>query len=711
MVDIKLTPRDFSKRSGGIGVPQQGSVPSLRNLPSVRDVGTEAQADALISMADDGLRLQALAGEQFDLHMREVKADQAIEAEKVYANSLVGISAGVENIRQTEELTEAIPGKTLDFYDKSSQQVLEKTQGLSSYQRQVLGDKFNQYRTNVAGQAIQYQANLRAVERENDVAEILQSTSLYLYNNPGQLDIRMGELGATLRDAGLSTTEVESQILKARGKLASDAIKGGIAKNPGQTLNAINNGVYDVYLDGANKAQLAKYAESQIKQADTSMSIDQMKAFGEFKANFKNDPTAYTDDDIVNAAQQFNLKPNQIVDMFEEREAGTFAKDEKIADTNFMLSALDGQTQFNPYDKTHAKKADNFYEEIVGPEFRNQILAGNVDQAQIAVTDLIDKTGYLPEALKNDVLGIVANGNLEQRVSGAQLVGRIQEARRGSPDGKNIDFGFSPEQQAMVDTIISTTRFETDPEKAIQRVEERLRIDPAVRQTRATEANKIIADIEKDTSIDTLMAEEFDGWFRSQASVLPETKGRITQQFKDKFNQYYIGNPDGDKAKKYAMEAIKQTLGETNITGSKKLMEYAPEKIMPDIMGSYDYIYDDFNNTFKEYIDKGWEIELVGGELTRMTAQPDIIRATGLAPSYGVIAYDEFGDMQAIRKDNGDIMDYRLPMPSQQLKAEAVAKKVEEFKSTRQSLKNRDFEFQNIMKDFISGVPIGTGGN
>lgn len=710
MVDIKLTPRDFSKRSGGIGVPQQGSVPSLRNLPGVRDVGTEAQADALISMADDGLRLQALAGEQFDIHMGEIKADQAIEAEKVYANSLVGISAGVEGIRQSEENTEVIPGKTMDFYDKSSQDVIEKTQGLSSYQRKILGDKFSQYRNNVASQAINYQANLRAVERENDVAEILQSTSLYLFNNPGQLEPRMEELGATLREAGLSTTEVESQVLKARGQLASDAIKGGIAKNPGQTLQAINNGVYDAYLDGANKAQLAKYAESQIKQKTSQLSLSEMKAFGEFKANFKKDPTGFTDEDIVLAASQFNLKPSQIVELFEDREAGAIAKEEKTDDTNFMLDALSGQGVFNPYDKDHTDKADMFYEEVVGPEFREQVVSGNIDQAQIAVTDLVDKTGYLPESMKDDILGIVSNGNIDQRVNAANLVGRIQEARRGDPTGKNIDFGFSSEQQAMVDTIISTTRFETDPEKAVQKVEDRLRIDPAVRQTRTSEASTLITELEKAQPIDDLFANEFDGWFRSQASVLPETKGRLQQQFKDKFTQYYVGNPDGDNAKRHAMESIKQTLGESTITGEKNLMEFPPEKIMPDIMGSYDYIYNDFNDTFKSLSDKGWQVELVGDDLTRRTAQPDVIRKTGMAPSYAVVAYDENGNMQTVRDEDGDIKRYSLPMPSGELRAEAVAKKVQEFSETRVELKNRDFELQNVMKDFTAGRPIGIGG-
>ena len=45
MVDkTRLTPQQFSKRSGGISVPGSGDIPSLRNLPTVTDTGTQAQA-------------------------------------------------------------------------------------------------------------------------------------------------------------------------------------------------------------------------------------------------------------------------------------------------------------------------------------------------------------------------------------------------------------------------------------------------------------------------------------------------------------------------------------------------------------------------------------------------------------------------------------------------------------------------------------------
>ena len=449
MVDkVRLTPQQFSKRGGGISVPGSGDIPSLRNIRTVQDTGTEAQARALMSMADDGARLAAMAGEQAKIHLKEVQADQALEAEKVYSNSLAGLSKGVEDIWQTTDNIEEIPGKTLEFYDQVSSDVVSKTEGLSSYQREVLSNRFNQARLPMAQNAVSYQANLRDLERKNNVTEIIQSTSTFLYNNPGALDSRMAQLRQSLSEAGLNNTEVEAQLLRANSQLASTAIKGLVQQNPSQALQAIKSGQYDVYLDGATKAQLSRYAENSIKKEGVGTSIAQMKALGELNSkidNVEGFASSLTDEDIANYAQSLDLSDAQIVGLFEKRMDAQIEFDGEMRDVSFVNSALGGEVSFNPFNSEDREKGEEVFDKYILPNYNQAVSAGKNEEAEIAATDFITKLGFVPKSIQEDIRGALQSQASERVSNAASLVARIES------ENPLIEIGLDAGTRAKMD--------------------------------------------------------------------------------------------------------------------------------------------------------------------------------------------------------------------------------------------------------------------
>lgn len=699
MVDkVSIDPKTFSKRGGGaVGVPQLESIPSLRNIGTVQDVGTQAQAQAFLSLADDGLRLQQLSGESFDRHLEEVRADQSLEAERIYANSLVGITESIENLRQTEDNIEELPFQTLKLYDEASRNVINQTQGLSNYQRKVLGERYDQQRMQVVNNTLNYQANLRDIERSNNVAEILQSTSLYLYNNPGALDARMGELETALRDAGLSVLEAEQEVLKSRTQLAGSAIKGAIAKSPGATLNAINAGQYDAYIDGDTKAQLAKYADSQIKKAAPARTVEELKALGEFRARVKDDPTQFTDVDIVSMAETLNLKSSEVASIFEDRATAMIEQEGQIIKDQRVMDVLANPDAFlNPRIKEDKELADEFAQRHLVPNVMESMASGDVDGASMMIADYANKTGIFPETLQNEILGRIRMGSPDQKIMAMDIVNRVKELN------PNVDIDIKPEEKAIADVYNSIMRFEPDEEKVKQQAEDILRMDPAKIQQRKSEVQSIWSEDNAKLKGDLFdgLKDRFDpvGLFNRPNYTIPKDREfRLLQDMRKAYESYYVRNPDPIKARDYAIEAVASLSGITKVDGSEQILQYAPEKLMPSINGSHDYIGLDFDESITPLLAEGQEAFLGEDSITSRTADKQAILRSGLAPSYPVLVIDKDGVVSNLRK-NGKIIRYTPPMPTGAVIDEDYKRKLDEW---RQSLPNKKVKSDALQNLFM----------
>lgn len=687
MVDkVKLSPSQFSKRSGGLSVPGSGDVPSLRNLPTVRDVGTEAQANALLSLADDGQRLASMAGEQFNRHMDEVKRNQRIEAEKVYAESLNAIQDGITSIRETEGNIEDIPGKTLEFYNNSTSEFINSAEGLSSYQKQVLSDKFNQNRLNVTNQALGYQAQLRSLESSTAVAELVQSTSSYLYKNPGQLDIRLAEMSDAIVEAGINPIEAESLVQEQRAALASSAIQGLVNQNPVNALQRIRDGQFDSHIDGPTKDRLAKFAKSSIEKIKVKLSVEDLRALGEFQAQINEDPLSVTDADIAQARDMFKLSDREVSSMFRDRMEAEIEAAGTEADNARILDAIhDGETYLNPKNPDDVKASDKFFSTQVNPVVQNLIRSGDTQGASTVMADFVASTGIAPKSMKDELLGRVRTGSPDQRKFAIDTLGKI---KLRSP---NADLGISAEDQAAIDVFGSITKFESDQDAALQQADNILRMDEGMRKQREDAVRKNLKDVNVVDEISSgvqpgFFGRLFMGKEKAEVDVPSGSAYRINKDYRDAYEAYFVNNPDDEKAREYAEEKVLSRSGVTELGDTPSVMRYAPEKIMPAIDGSHEYLAIDFDETVKPLIPEGKRAVLVEDEFTIRNATPEVIERNGIGPSYGVLVYDEDGLPDSLRDENGDILRYQLPMPTQEMKEAQRKRRLEEFSKQREKL-------------------------
>jgi hypothetical protein len=677
MVDkVKLNPMQFSKRSGGLSVPQSGSIPSLRNIPAVQDVGTESQAKAFMSLADDGTRLANMAGEQFERHIKEVEADQAIETEKVYARSLNVISEGINKIRETEGDINKIPDATLDFYNSSTSEVLKQSTSLSGYQRELLQKKYDNNRLNITNQALGYQAQLREMEQSTAVSDIVSATSSYIYNNPNQLNTRLAELKESFVAAGLNPVEAEAQIAKQRSAFAASAVQGLVAKNPSMALAKLNNGDYDGFVDGPTLDRLKRFADSNIKKSAVKKSADTLKAIAGFEAKINSDPLSVTDQDIVEAREAFGLSDSETKKMFRLRADAEIEGGVTEAMHERIVEAIKnpGDMPLNQYSKDDKDAVDSFYGEFIAPQVFSYVANGDTASASSIMADYISSTGIAPKGLVNDLTGRVRNGSPEQRKFAVEALDKIETK---APD---VDLSIPAKDRAVVDVISRISKFEPDPEKALDKADAIMAMDEGMREGRIKAARK---ELEGINGAD-LVLEEFEPSYLDQGisvawggRLLPVPEldirsgaaYRINETFQDAYKNYFVHNPDPEAAKEYAMKETKKRSGVSYMTGSPKLMQYAPESIMPPVMGSMGYLALDFQDNVMSLVPDGSSVDLVEiNGITDKTASPETIKRRGRGPVYGVVVYDEYGIPSSLKDEDGDTVVYELPLPNKDIK-------------------------------------------
>lgn len=264
-----INPQVYSKRGGG--VPRLTAQPqtSLRNVPSVSAFAQGSITDTLVNMADDAKRLQMIQSKQFEMAqgsfdnaLADIKEHQAIEAEGIYADASIEVTTGIKAVRENTTDYNDIPKATMGAYDEIVARRLEDS-NLSDFQRDILNKQFERDKVRVAQDALKYQAELRNIERNNNIAKSVQASQLRVVNNPSSrldeieihkeklqtMGLRGPELDARMREFGLATTKL--------------AIQAGLEKNYAQTVRSMNSGAFDDYLDGATKITMLSAIERE----------------------------------------------------------------------------------------------------------------------------------------------------------------------------------------------------------------------------------------------------------------------------------------------------------------------------------------------------------------------------------------------------------------------------------------------------------------
>lgn len=671
MVDgPKLRPQDFARGGqGGTSIRRVGDVPSLRSLPTVRDVGTEASVNAMLSLAQDSFRLQNLSGDMFRKHMDEVKADQAIEAQHVYTNSLVAINEAVQQVRQTAENPHEIPALTDEAYTKTVSGIMSNSDNLSKYQRELLRDKFDAARFNTAQSAISFQNQMVNVERQTKIAEIFQATEGLLFENPGDLHQRLSELGESLAEAGLNATQVDSVLQQQRSTLAKAAFRGMMEQSPSNAIGAIKAGYFDGLVSKAELSDLQKHAKSKIRSASTKTTFETLLAENQFNERLKADPLSVTNDEIRQAAQQFGWKASSIRKALQTRSKAALEAESKQATMDKVLMAVSGDGGLNPFNKEDVDAVNTFYEELVQPEYAAALSSGQTDLALTAASQLVERTGVLPTGLKQTTLMQFRNGTPEQQAAAADLIFRLEEQ---APD---VSFGLSARDSARAKAVKETMLYADNPVEAIQRVDQKMAMADSMVKQRRAEAEESFDWSKKEKSFRKKLDDittVYEGGSAKKAQIDPTVQFDIEVGMKAAYLDYLTFNPeDEDGAEEYAIkQMVNQGFGVTNVGGTPRVVRNPIERYSPKLFtdeNPYQYIYDDLDKSIKEKIGPDTKYELVPTPMTERQL------SAGQKPVYSVIVLDEYG----IPDVNFDMLYYQAPEVSPESVQERAKQKLE----------------------------------
>lgn len=354
---------------------------------------------------------------------------------------------------------------------------------------------------------------------------------------------------------------------------------------------------------------------------------------------------------------------------------------------------LTQEEQFNRYDDDARKLVNDTFK--LG-DLHTRILSGDPDAIARGV-EVSKRLGYVPEVVQDSLLALVKNrapSKAQLRMAGYQAAGAIladyPDAFMGE-DGNKLA-SESRDFLAMADGM--------GPEQALLRMDEMKSPEWEKKKTAlgplATEALKSIdaVSIMRDYLDDSALPFTAPGADNMMAVMV----GDFQQKFRDNFIR--LGG-DAESAKKRTIEEM-GTYGVTNVSGSKQMMRFPPEKHYPAIgPKGYDYLSKDIEKAVRTYLDDkanivevGASNEIEGGSdigIDQIFLHGDYITkrdlAAGKSPTYQVWFRDKNGTLQMIPD-----RIFRWSMQPQDIRAQ-------QSKYRTQQMSKR--------KDVLGGVPAG----
>jgi len=567
MVDTpKLTPQSFSKRSAP-GVPQlTGAIPNLTSAPSVSAFAAQSQIDMLINFADDAKRLEMVADRQFNFSAEQTKQaqagveeDQTIEAQAVLAESEFLIETQIEQARQGSSISD-IPDNTMRAYDDVVSKTLAKSD-LSAFQKKMLQQKYSENRIQVAGKAVEYQAELRRIEQANNIKKIIDAKAMDSFNHPEKYGELLSEAKATLSPKVFE---------KAKGMLAESTIRG-LASTPDGAIELealLNNGTFDDAISPIQKGQFLQLSKSRQKREQAKKSFEQLKALGEFRSSMKQDPFSVTDENIKEARETLGLTDGEITGLFKERE------DTKTEITTGFDIITNGEV-VSASNKEQVKAFNTTYETIqselnnLTPEDRTQYNF-----------DIIARNREVPTLLKERMDQAASSNDEQAVVEAVDLLNRVVSNPETTYLANKV---MSSENRSRLDSIAERLRFGSDFSEAVERVDQKL---STIAKPSSEAVAKELTAIKKETPYREVVRENFTSWIDKIpfTSVL-ETEGlpavaldRAEVFYRIAHDDKYAETRSSDEAKKAGIEALNSRFGRDDVNGQDQIIEFPPSR-------------------------------------------------------------------------------------------------------------------------------------
>jgi len=274
-----------------------------------------------------------------------------------------------------------------------------------------------------------------------------------------------------------------------------------------------------------------------------------------------------TPDYIRSATIQANNRIKQITN--EARQA-------KLVKAMTQSYLEEGKVKADPANKDHREALDAAYQES-GLAERIQEL--DID-AMSEVLDNIRQTTIIPETLQSTMRGLMFNGTQEERAYAYKFIGSVQQI---NPQALEQAAGFTQKERSAAEDYNAFVRSGSTPEFAMRAIEDaRNPLTQDVRSLRESQANELMKNINESTIIGIKDFDDNPIWFMGHPSAIMRDgnnmqAGRAVTNYNKIFREAYLQYGDVTQAKNKAEAAITTSMGATDVTGSRMVMDYAPE--------------------------------------------------------------------------------------------------------------------------------------
>lgn len=670
----------FSRTTSLTPVADLGSPVSVRNLPNVQDVGTQAEVQMYESMANDSYRLANISSDQFDRELQTVKKMQALEEEGRFADFTVDLQQAVTEAQLNSQSSETIVSDVNNAYESVYNKYYGEGTNISDFQREYISGKLDSARTTVAKGAYEYQLEVRSLDAQEAFKKVFNSNIIAVQNNPALLGTMLDGLDnpdnpnsiSSLMDGVVDEVTQRQIIASAKNNLYKASALSFLDKSPSKVLDLLKTDEYKNNLDAstyaavksdakaaleaARKEELAK--QDRIQRIQTDIDLDRLSR-GELEPERA---SMYT---YANAEEKY--KTGEWTSTTYNKAVSALDKIREDKDNEFSAISLGKElinSGYNVYEKEH-KDALNAYHQYevnqIRESFSNNpkaIVDGTIESG----LKIYQSNGVFPDSFIKPIVSGLKQAEPESVFMAQEIEKRLRA--RGMPVSP-----FSAEELGVLKAAEKASLlYPGNDEKARQ---ERTRIfNDELRQApgRDIAMSKIDDFLGKDknaklqnlfkeeTDAATILGFSFGGMTAEDMQIPLESQAILYDEIKsDAIIMMQSGNVTAEDAMRASVKKHAAKIGSAAVNNEQGYMPYAPvnpyqdagaawmrQQIKDTALKSPDYLAlpDDVKGKFKQDVESGTvKLKIRQNPATAQTW----VNTNGTGASYTLIMEDENG--------------------------------------------------------------------
>jgi hypothetical protein len=286
---------------------------------------------------------------------------------------------------------------------------------------------------------------------------------------------------------------------------------------------------------------------------------------------------------------------------------------------------------FDPLDADDRKGVDALWSRN---DASKKLAAGDAGEMS-RLARVVDTTGIIPKTASGVIAGLLRSDDAGQIT---RAVGIIDQLVATNPEAASRALGqggLNPADRMAYETVRSLSPYLT-PEQLVEKLRQ-LR-DPGDRARR--EAVEKTAKEELKAVDDATILDHFDASWWSDPEVVPQAMPGLREDFDALYTHFRRAFDDPDGASDAALRMLEAEWGVSSVGGGQKLMKRPPEKVLPPLDGSHDWLGQQLQATVKDVAGAS-DLEGVHLVTTRDTLS-DI--AAGRSPRYRLAVRAESGE-------------------------------------------------------------------